>query len=234
MIEGYLSHQIIATIAQLLGYAGVGFIAIGTIIAFIRYFRMPAVAAETRTVIQLTLKTHLLVGLELMICQDILRAIIDPGVGQLVSVGVIAALRVVLGHYLKKAVAPALGAEATGIQSPDQMMGATGDLGITNEFMASETSEQTFVADQTITRPHGSGPDFSQFDETENGLELPLPAPHASQPAIPLNELQPARPASNAGSNLAEKVNHTKVLPQRNFVRQASDEPSMSGETDPA
>ncbi|MDR1747944.1 MAG: DUF1622 domain-containing protein [Spirochaetaceae bacterium] len=101
---------IIENIATIISIISIAVIVYGTIIASVAITRSELLRFKGRfstqllRVIRAELGTYLLLGLELLIASDILKTIVEPSLGELLTLAGIVVLRTILSVFLNKEI----------------------------------------------------------------------------------------------------------------------------------
>ena len=99
--SGVIEH-LIETSAEIIGLIGIGFIILGTIIAFVQYIHSLRENKYTIDHVRLTLGTYILIGLEFMVGQDIIETVLHTTRDHLIDLGMIVVIRTILDFFLSR------------------------------------------------------------------------------------------------------------------------------------
>ncbi len=100
--------QILEYIALTIGVVGAGVITWGVILAVLELIRLEYKRfrreniCRPRELVRNHLGSYLLLGIEFLIAADIIRTIISPNLEAILVLGVVVAIRTVLGYFLDK------------------------------------------------------------------------------------------------------------------------------------
>ena len=106
-----LDHTMISIftpITQIIDLIAMLFILLGLVKALYKYFTLriknKAVSGHDIKVIRAGLGTYLLLGLEIMICADIIKTVLHQTKDELIFLGGIVAIRTVLSYFLNREI----------------------------------------------------------------------------------------------------------------------------------
>ncbi len=103
--------NIIEMIVQVIGWAGVGIITWGVLLAIFRFIRLEsrrfggANICKARELLRHHLGSYLLLGLEFLVAADIIQTVLDPSLEELGILGGLVVIRTVLNYFLNKELA---------------------------------------------------------------------------------------------------------------------------------
>lgn len=95
--------ELVELLAEVVGYVGVGFIAIGALLAVAKYLATWAGRA-TMSDVRIVVGKYILIGMEFMVGQDVVETVLYTDAAHLKSLAITVVIRTVLEHFLGKEV----------------------------------------------------------------------------------------------------------------------------------
>ncbi len=95
-------EHFIEVVATIIGYVGIAFIVLGTVLALGQYVFSRFKNKYTTDHVRLTLGTYILIGLEFMVGQDIIETVLHTNLQQLYLLGLIVVIRTILDFFLSR------------------------------------------------------------------------------------------------------------------------------------
>ena len=102
MTEHSLTFEAIGFAANIIGYVGIAFIVIGSALATYKYILSVVGSKYTTDHVRLTLGTHILIGLEFMVGEDIINTVLHTSFDNLIELGIIVVIRTALDFFLSR------------------------------------------------------------------------------------------------------------------------------------